>query len=248
MRKLIQCALLIGIFSSCSQDATSEFNFGEGSGVQAVTGSTASFQAVNGFLYLMGDGSMKVFDIRGETPSQLSTIAISSLAETIFSYGDNLLLGTQSGMIIYDISIPSNPQLISQVDHQTACDPVIAKDQIAYLTIRSGVGCNNAFPVNTLVVLDISDLENPIETHRIQMNSPRGLAISNGRLFVGEGAQGMQQFSLADPELPVFEMAYSGIQAEDLIALDQQLIITGPNGVLQYTNNDGTLEYLSSIQ
>ncbi len=248
MKKIVYPIYLAILLISCAETSDGDFSLGSGDGVQVISGSTTGFAIVDDFLYVLNKDGLKVLSIATENPAQISTITITETAETIFQYENNLLIGTQSGMLIYNIDDPASPQFMSSVFHQTACDPVIAKDDIAYLTIREGLNCNNRAGVNRLIVVDISNLEGPVELEQISMLNPRGLTIFGDNLYVCEGDFGLKQFDISDKENPVFEKIYQNIESNDVIAVGETLIITGDDGISQYQIENDGLTLLSAFK
>ncbi len=235
MRKLMLMIIPL-IMWSCSMDGGSEdIGIWDGN-VTGTGGSTARFTITGDFLYVVNNSELKAFDIsQEEDPTLTSNTVIDWGVETVFGYRDKLFIGTQFGMFVYDISPDGSPVYLSEFGHVTACDPVIANDQFAYVTIRSGVFCNEFIDeVDDLITLDVSDLRNPYQVSRIDMINPRGLTFFQGDLYVGEGESGMKRFSLKDPSNPQIFNFYPEIAANDMIGLDSILIVTGTEGVFQF--------------
>ncbi|CAE7944106.1 unnamed protein product [Symbiodinium sp. KB8] len=126
-------------------------------------GSHTGFTMIGDYLYAISFKDLTIYNIGDSSKIVLENrLEIPSDAETIFGYQHYLLFGRQNGISVYDVGeSPTNPVFLSEYDHQTACDPVIAKDGVAYFTIRSGNGCGPNRS-NRLVVLDISDPTHPI--------------------------------------------------------------------------------------
>src|SRR5690606_2577958 len=95
--------------------------------------------------------------------------------ETIFPYEDKLFIGARSGMHIYDLATPENPQKISTYSHINSCDPVVVSGDYAYVTLRSGTTCEGFS--NQLEVLDISNLASPSLVKVYPMHNPHGLGV-----------------------------------------------------------------------
>ncbi|MEM9339432.1 MAG: hypothetical protein AAGA66_11935 [Bacteroidota bacterium] len=249
--KKITLFLLIGPFLilSCDDSGNGSFSLGPGEGVQAISGSTTGFAVVDDYLYTLNGTGLTVFRISSDSPTKVREITITETAETIFQYQNNLLIGTQGGMLIYNIDSRSNPTFLSSVFHQTACDPVIAKDDIAYVTIRTGLVCNtNRIDLNRLIVVDIEDVEAPVELTSLSMQNPRGLTISGNNLYVCEGKFGLKQFDISDKTNPMIEKSYANIPSNDVIALGSTLIVTSDEGISQFTIRNDELELLSSFR
>ncbi|MEQ9307423.1 MAG: hypothetical protein RJQ14_26150 [Marinoscillum sp.] len=248
MNKLTLLITMAFALYGCFGSAEDGFIDG-GSNGSGVGGSTARF-AINGdYLYIVDHTSLKVVDIETEKdPTLKSTVEMGNGIETIYGYKDNLFIGSQTGMHIYRVSDEGRPQYLSQFIHQRTCDPVIANDQFAYITIRSGENCGTGlFEANQLITLDISDLQNPRETSQQQMINPRGLTFFKGDLYVAEGSHGLKKFSLNNPAQPVMVEFFEDIPANDMISLPTTMIITRDEGIYQFGCEDGELYFLSPI-
>lgn len=233
---------------SCSEDADSIY-LGSGDGFSAVSGSNTGFTMIGDYLYALSFQDLTIYNVSDSSEIVLENrFEIPTDAETIFGYRDYLLFGRQNGVSVYDVSeSPTQPVFLSEYVHQTACDPVIARDDVAYFTIRSG---NNCGPNRTdqLVVLDISDPTNPIPMNEIDLTSPRGLAINGNKLFVSDGLAGIRQFDISDKFSPVLIDTPSGSFSSDLIALDSVLISVGVNSIDQFLIEEDGLSILSRLQ
>ncbi len=156
------------------------------------------------------------------------------------------MIGTQNGMYIFNISSPENPQFVSVYSHVVSCDPVVAEGNYAYVTLRSGTNCNRG--VNVLDVVDIRDLKTPKLLSSYPMQSPHGLGVGGDLLFVTEGDYGMKVFDKTDPKALKQINYFQDFAAVDVIPEDNTLIITGKDGVYQYSYNaQKELKLLSKI-
>ena len=68
--------------------------------------------------------------------------------ETIYPQGDELFVGSQESVRVFDIAEPSAPSFKSSFNHRRSCDPVLPDGDVAYVTLRSNnsncPGDNNA--------------------------------------------------------------------------------------------------------
>lgn len=224
----------------------------------ALAGSMARFMLVNDYLYVISDEStVKVFNIASGGISEVTTFKpwddsqSWGMIETLFTLDDHLFIGSNSGMLAYDISNPADPQYLSIYTHMTACDPVVANELYAFVTLRAGTTCgmNNS---NQLDVLDIRDIMNPrlLTTH--PMTSPHGLALdrSNELLFVCDGSAGLKVYktdNVAQMELSEVGQA-TGLESFDVISHRGIAHVIGREGLVQYQYDaSGTLNKLSTI-
>ena len=116
-------------------------NAAEG-GSTGVGGSMARFSIMNDYLYVADQQNLSAFDISSPgNPNLVSQEYAGWDIETIFNYVDHLYLGSSTGMYIYSIEDPTAPQQVSFLRHVQGCDPVVVKDNYAYVTIRGGNAC-----------------------------------------------------------------------------------------------------------
>lgn len=237
-------AILAGliILAACEESTDNDFSPG---GEAGIGGSLARFTIANDHLYTVDDNSMHIFSVENtEKPVLKNEKQIGFGIETIFPRGDHLFLGSQTGMYIYDINNPANPFEVSFFSHIKSCDPVVADQDYAYVTLNTA----NSWcwrNTNELQVVDISDIENPTLAASKDMNSPLGLSIHNDTLYVCD--KGLKVLDVSDPENIIQLMHFSDIQANDLIYNDNKLFVIGDNGFYQYKIEDGNIEKISEI-
>lgn len=214
-----------------------------------VGGSMARFTIMKEHLYSIDNSHMQIFDISNlDNPEPGAKLNIGWGIETIFPYKDNLFIGSQDGMHIYDNTNPEFPMHLSTYSHIVSCDPVVVEDDIAYVTLRSGTGCRNS--INSLDVIDISDLTNPSRLESYPMTNPHGLGIDQGTLFICDGNAGLKVYDASDIYKIDENMLvnYSQIDAFDVIPYNGTLIMIGNDGLYQFDYaNPSDIKYLSVI-
>lgn len=231
--------------------ATTNFNAGtkSSSGADGLAGSMARFALQSQFLYTVDQTNLNLLDISApERPKFYKTIPVGWNIETIFPYGNNLFIGSNRGMYIFDNSNPSEPKQLSVYQHNVACDPVVVHGDRAYVTLRSGTMCNIAD--NFLEVIDISDLTNPKLMKSYHMKNPHGLSIDNPKLYVCEGKYGLKVFDVSNAmEIDKNMISHiEDIDAYDVISLGTNLLLIGKDGFYQYNASDPRkLRLLSKI-
>ena len=217
---------------------------------RGVSGSITKFTLINDYLYVMDKVSLKPFDISiPDAPKIHDGIPVSREVETLFAYNDHIFMGTTTGMLIFNTSIPNQPEHISSVNHFTACDPVVVKDNYAYVTVRSGTICGGA--INQLDVINISDYNNPFTEKSYPMTNPHGLGIDNDMLFICDGSAGLKIFDATDPIESGNNLihTFDDIIAIDIIPSNTLAIVIGENAIKQYDYlNPEELVLLSTIQ
>ena len=231
--------------------ATMDFAM-EGAGNAAgIAGSMARFMLNEHYLHSIAQPFvLKTIDI-SDAGNMLQTDSISSWREmeTLFRYDGNLFVGTTTGMVIYSLANPSNPEYVSELDHINACDPVVVENDIAYVTLRAGTSCMNT--TNQLDVIDISDIESPILLKSYPMFNPHGLGIDNGTLFICDGADGLKVYDATNPLAIQSNMIahFPGIDTYDVIPLGDILLLIGHDGLFQYDYSDPqNIQLLSHIE
>lgn len=215
---------------SCAEDDAG-FSFGENDVSQS--GSLAKFLVKDEALYVIEDMSLSVFDISDtDLLNRKNKLLISRTVETVFNLGDILYLGTSTGVLFYDISEPWSPKVISAFDHLTSCDPVISDGIYAYSTLRSGTNCRMGS--NTLDIIDIQDLENPILKQSYNMKSPYGLGLKDHNLFIGEKENGMLWLDVSDIDNVSEIGRYEDIKAIDFIIKGDIILVRATDAIYQF--------------
>ncbi len=231
------------LFVACSMgDSGSDLDSNVDSGTG---GSLASFTIVGDYLYTVDNSRLKVADI--STPAQPTykkTVELGFGIETIFPHGNNLFIGSMMGMHTFSLADPENPQHLSYYEHIFSCDPVVADQQFAYVTLNSVWG-NCGRSSNQLQIVDISDLSKPTQIASFNMNSPRGLSIQNDTLYVCD--QGLKVFKLSADRKTITPINQFNISATDVISLGNHLLVIGSDGFYQYQINNNNIELLSSL-
>ena len=220
-------------------------NVADGGGT-GTGGSMARFSIVDTYLYVADNSSLSVFDISNPAnTNRLSSDYAGWQIETIFNYENHLYLGSATGMYIYSIEDPAAPQQVSFLQHVLGCDPVVVKDNYAYVTIRGGNTCGQNF--NQLDIVDISDKQNPKIANSYDMNNPYGLGIKDDWLFVCDGNQGLKVFDIQDtPNLKQIDH-FENINTYDVIPLDEKLLMVGDNILYQYTYKGNEVNLISTF-
>lgn len=211
-----------------------------------VGGSMARFTIVNNYLYAVSQTSLYSVSISTPAAPQLSsTRNLGWGIETIYPFSNKLFIGSRTGMFIYDLSNPASPTQQGSFTHAMACDPVIADNNYAYVTLRSGNFCNNQ--INQLDVIDISNLSAPKLKKTFAMKNPHGLAKDGNKLFICDGADGLKMYDASSPESLQIMQKIAGIETFDVIAFNGKAIVVARDGLYQYDYSGGTLNLLSKI-
>ena len=201
-------------------------------------GSMARFGLKDDRLYTISWSDMKVFNTSvAERPSYVKTVNFAQGdIETIFPYKERLFIGSQTGMFIYDVTDRDNPKKLGQFTHARACDPVVADDTHAYVTLRSNNRC--AGFLNQLDVLDINNLTAPKLLKTYPFTEPAGLGKDGNLLFICDGKDGVKILDAANPTSITLIKTISGMEAFDVIPWRGTAIVTAKDGLylMNYTN------------
>jgi len=236
--------VLVGVIG-CAAEKSADVSPGQ----TGVGGSMARFAIVGNALYCVVPNQLQVYDISvPSNPVVKNPIQLNMGLETIFPYKDNLFIGANDGMYIFDNRQPTSPTLLSRFTHVQSCDPVVVQGNYAYVTLRGGVNCRRFATMSTLDVVDISDLKSPKLVNSQPMQSPYGLGVDGTQLFVCEGNNGLKIFDITNPIVPKLQQTMSDVKSFDVIPLNKTLLVTGEGGFLQYSyQNGGKMELLSKI-
>lgn len=223
------------------------FSSSVSSGGVGTNGSMARFGIVGNRLYTVGTQELTTFNVDNPAaPSYVSKTSVGWNIETIFPFKDRLFIGSATGMFIYSLANADAPHKLGEFSHVRACDPVIADDNYAWVTLRTGTAC--AGSVNQLEVLNVTNLFHPVLLKQYQLTNPHGLSKDGKLLFVCDGKDGLKVFDAADvyklrqvQQLPLPE-------AYDVIAGNGKLLAVAKDGLYQYSyNNNGQTTFLSKI-
>lgn len=243
MRKIsVLVVLLTGILAACNKDAKLGPSTGTG-------GSLARFTIAKEHLYVVDGNTLHVFGLQHPgKPSELGSLMLSfgGEVETIYPWEDQLFIGTMSAMHIISIADPAHPKHQGTAVHVTACDPVVANDRHAYVTIRTGNNCGGNS--NTLQVFDVTDPTSPVLKYTIQLSNPRGLGLSGNHLYVCDSEAGLVVFDVSTPQNPEILKTITGHNFSDCIPIGNLLITMVANGMVLYDiSNPAEPVFLSEI-
>ena len=223
-------------------------NSGSGSSNSTgVNGSMSRFSIYNNYLYSVVNNYLNIFDLSNVIPKKAGAdFYIGRNVETIFSYKDNMFMGTPTGMLIYSVKDPVKPSFQSSLSHVYGCDPVVVENDLAYVTIHSGNLCGQTN--NELFIVNVSDVKNPKQIVSYTMTNPKGLGIDNGRLFLCD--DGLKVFNVTDPQKIMSNQLahYSGMDGYDVIPQNNILMMIASDGLYQYDYSDITnIKQISKI-
>lgn len=231
-------------FLSSQQWVTTAFDMAQssmetiGGGSVGIGGSMARFTINDDYLYTLKANELSSFFIHPDGSLNASnTTTIDRDAETLFPYNNHLFMGTTTGMIIYSLSAPDNPQYVAHIDHIQACDPVVVDGNRAYVTMSNGINC---WGTNQLDVIDVTNYAAPTTISSYWMTNPKGIGVDGNMLFLCDGIDGLKVFDKTDDHaITSNELAhFATIHAFDVIPHNGILLMTGDDGIYQYDYSD----------
>jgi hypothetical protein len=217
-----------------SSSRPQSFASSDKSGSNGQAGSMAKMAIQNGWLYAVSNSFLQVVDLsQADKPLLSKTIQTSALNETVFPFKDKLFIGSQTGMSIYSVSNPNLPVYQSMFSHARVCDPVIADDTHAYVTLRSnGFTCMGN--LNEMNVLDIRNIQNPILLKTYPFAHPKGLSKEGNTLMVCDGEIGVKIYDASNPENLKHLQNLALEDAYDVICYNNIAYISAKGGLYQF--------------
>lgn len=234
-----------GVFMTLSSNGSSgapSFSSPVGMG-----GSMARFTITRDRLYTVGDNELDAFNITDATnPNHTSNKPLPWGIETIYPFKDNLFIGSTSGMYIFSISNPDNPVQVGQFAHARSCDPVIADDNYAYVTLRSGSECLGY--TNQLDVVAVNNILSPTLLKTYPFTNPHGLSKDGNTLFICDGRDGLKIYDASNVMQLQHLKTIGGMETYDVIAFNNIALVVAKDGLYQYDySNLSNIRLLSKI-
>ena len=227
---ILSAIFIILFFGNCNKESNSAASTSTGAG-----GSTARFTISGNYLYVVDHTSLKAFEISNpQKPVYKSKTEVGINIETIFPYEDKLFIGSSFSMYIFSLNNPDRPQQIAKADYniRMSCDPVVAKGEAAYATLRSSSRCGGT--QSALVVYNIKNPASPVLVNTINLIAPYGLGIKDHALYVCEGDQGLMVFDVANQYAPSIVKTINGETFYDVIPYGNILIAQIAGGFALY--------------
>ena len=201
-------------------------------------GSMARFTIMNERLYTVSWSDLDVFNISNATdPEHTNTINIGGWTiETIYPFKDKLFIGSRAGMYIYNVTNADVPAPAGQFEHARSCDPVIADDNYAYVTLRSGTECEGFS--NQLEIVNLKSNGDPVLEKTYPMKNPHGLSKDGNLLFICDGAAGLTLYDATNVLNLQLLNEVNDIETFDVIAMNNIALVVTKDGLYQYSYAD----------
>ncbi|MEE9377299.1 MAG: hypothetical protein V3V33_04605 [Candidatus Lokiarchaeia archaeon] len=119
--------------------------------------------------------------------------------------GDYAYVTNNDGLMIIDVSNPSNPEKIGEVllDHGSG---IVIESNIAYITS----------PSSGFVIADISDPSNPVLLGQNSVGGAHKIAVSGSYAYICYFNAGFKIFNISDPTDPVLLGEFSDTRSDDI--------------------------------
>jgi hypothetical protein len=222
-----------GIFFSVSQSVMPSAVPKNAGGANGQAGSLSRFALLNDYLYIANRYTISVVNVANPLQPQLKkAVSAYGEAETIYPFKNALLMGSPTGMRIFSVADPDVPAYVGGVMHWRGCDPVVAENDIAYVTIRGGSPCGG--DMNQLDVIDVSNLNAPVLKKSYPMQNPYGLSIYNNTLGICDGDAGLKLFNAAQSNNLQQLSVLSTVKAFDVILNGTTALLVAADGLYQY--------------
>lgn len=216
------------ILSGCNKESIMQSADTGGKG-----GSTARFTTIGNYLYIVDNTSLLIYNISNPLEmKEEGKVDIGFGIETIFPFQNNLFIGSVDAMYIFGVDNPRSPNYIGMATHVRSCDPVVANDSIAYVTLRSSSGCGGV--ANVLNIYDITNQEFPRLLSDFQLEEPYGLGLLGDYLYVCDGKMGLVILNVQNPNEPKIVYKIEGYSFRDLIPYDNKLFVSALEGMIIY--------------
>ena len=212
-----------------------------------VGGSMARFAVVSQRLYTVGSSRLDIFNISNTNdPFNVNNKNLGQNIETIYPFEDKLFIGSQTGMLVYDISLADYPVQIGQFSHVASCDPVISDGEYAYVTLRSGTTCWRS--INELDILKLTSFTDPLLVKTYSMTNPRGLSKDGTALFICDGKDGLKIYDATNLSNLQLMKTIAVPETYDVITMSGRAILVAKDGLYQYDYTDlNNVRLLSKI-
>ena len=220
----------IGVAVKDSEEMSTEDG---GSGQVSTAGSMTRFLPIDQFLYTISFNELVLFELTSShQPLRWGKLDTETWAETLFRLNDILYVGSTNGMLMYDVTDAGNPTYINRIEHFRSCDPVVADEAYAYVTLRGGTNCWT--DLNELQIIDIQDPQNLSVVGRHILYNPHGLAVIGDHLIVCDGTAGVKVVDIADRMAPTILGTYPIDFAYDVIVSYPTALVVGEQVMYQY--------------
>lgn len=205
--------------------------------VPGLAGSMSRFALVNDYLYAVNNSSLETISVsEASDPKYLRSNPMGWNIETIYPFKDKLFIGSSTGLFIFDIANPATPEFKGTFTHFRACDPVVADDVYAYVTLRTGTFCEGTS--NQLDIVNVQNLNAPVLIKTYPLSNPHGLTKDGNTLFICDGKDGLKVYDASVASDLKLKHHLEGMETYDAIAWNKKLLVVTRTGLRQYDYSD----------
>lgn len=235
MRKIVFIIIIVSFsFLQCEKDNNAKLYTSSCQG-----GALARFAIVGNYMYTVDDQKLTVYDVANPgDPVVKSTVNVGFEIETIFPFKDKLFIGSSSVVYIYSVTDPLNPKKLSEAispEVLRRCDPVVAKDTVAFATLRTNGPCGGVQSI--LAVYDIKDITKPKQRGSYPVTEPYGLGYQDNALYVCD-KEGLLVFDITNAYAPLLKKTLKDGEYIDVIPYQGTLVCWITTGVVIYDISD----------
>lgn len=256
LKLLSICCFLSLVACTADQDFGGRSEAAEATS-NTVNGSYTNMLTVDDRLYALTVESISTFDITNKAnPKLINKQNVGFSIESIYHVEGVLFIGSREALHIFSLDSDGVPVRQSETEYDTfgddvtPCDPVVAKNDIAYVTLSATESgpCQTVRPINQLRTYNVANLQNPQLLSVTDMIEPKGLGLDGQYLFVAEANNGVVVYDVSNPASPSVVSTLDGFRAYDLIPNDGILLVVGPSKITQFDYTDiENIRELSSI-
>ena len=229
--KILILSVSIFVIYACTKDAGN--NPSTAAASTGIGGSLSKFTIAGNYLYAVDNHFLYSYDISNPAnPVKTNTSALNFDIETIYPFNNRLFIGTRTGLLIYSIDTPSIPSKIAEAKHARSCDPVVANDSIAFVTLKGNGSCGPA--VSGLYVHNIKNILAPVLLKTVPIANPEGLGLKGSILYICCNNDGLKVYDVSNPANPVEKTTVTGKYFKDVIPYNNQLICFVSDGLSLY--------------
>ena len=234
-------------FNGCASDAS---DISPETNDTGTGGSLARFLIAGNFMYTVDNTKIKTISlVNPADPVLINEQTIAEGVESIFRLGNRLFIGSSTGLFLYTFGTDGIPQRQGEFLYNTfdfgiyPCDPVVANDSFAYVTLNSTIqleACRRTTTsdVNLLNIFNISNIQQPELVAQYEMDNPQGVGLDGNLLFLCEQEFGLKVFDISNPNNIQLIAHLDNFEAHDVIPLNGLLLVVGPDNVYQVDYTD----------
>lgn len=227
--------------------------------VETLSGNFNRFAIVGDYLYGVDQSTIATYDISNrENPVEINRQEIGLAIETIYPFENTLFIGSRRGMFMYLIQSNGIPRRQGSFDYGqltggvTPCDPVVGNRTTAFASLFTNERderCGRPrIPVQSIVVLDVTNPSNITHVHSEPVSTPRGISLDGNLLFVARADNGLDVYDVSNRSQFVLLSEVKDIFAYDVRAINNKLVVAGATEVIQYDySNPSQLVELSRL-